>query len=69
MVNINTTRYRTTRDILIPKGNHVIFISHIRQDAYRLAQSLVTLNADTQWTWEMDFDSAIKAGLIEKIND
>ena len=65
----NTNRYRTTRDILVPKGSRVIFIKHVKQEAYRLAQALVGHGPDMQYEWTMSFDDALKAGLIEKIDD
>ena len=38
-------RFRTTSDIVIPKGNPVIFVSHVKQEAYRLANALVRVDA------------------------
>ena len=62
-------RYRTTKNILVPKGTRVIFISHIRQDAYRLAQALVNVNPDMQFEWTMNYDDAMTAGLIERVDE
>ena len=69
MKSPSVAAYRTTRDIVVPKGNRVIFVSHIRKEAYRLAQSLVSLKPDMLYTWEMDFEDALRAGLIEKVPD
>ena len=63
----NVNKYRLTKDVLVPRGTRVIFISHIKQDAYRLAQALINIAPDMQYTWEMDFDSGLKAGLIEVV--
>lgn len=63
----NLNKYRTTKDILVPKGTRVIFIGHIRHEAYRLAQALVGHGPDMQYEWQMSFDDALKAGLIEKV--
>ena len=60
-------RFRTTKDILVPKGTSVIFISHQKHEAYRQAQALVRVDADKLYQWNMAFDDAIAAGLIEKI--
>ena len=63
----NLNKYRTTKDIIVPRGTRVIFIRHIKQEAYRLAQALVGHGPDMQSEWTMSFDDALKAGLIEKI--
>jgi ABC-type molybdenum transport system ATPase subunit/photorepair protein PhrA len=63
----NRTRYRTTRDIVVPKGNNVIFVSHMRQDTYRLAHSIVRISPDMIYEWQMAFDDALASGLIEKV--
>ena len=69
MAAANVTRYRTTRDILVPKGTLVIFVSVMKQDIRRVAQALVKFGADAQYTWMMDFDDALDSKLIEKIPD
>lgn len=63
----NRNKYRTTRDLTIPKGNNVVFVSHQRTEAYRLAHSIVRLNADMIYEWTMSFDDALAAGLIERV--
>ena len=39
----NNSKYRTTKDIIIPKGSNVIFVSRMKQEATRKAQALVNL--------------------------
>ena len=69
MAAANVNKYRTTRDILVPKGTRVIFINHIRQENYRLAQALVSPGPDLQYEWTMNFDDALREGLIEKVDE
>jgi hypothetical protein len=64
---VNISKYRTTKPIIVPAHTNVIFISHIRQDSYRLAQALITINPDLQYEWNCGFDAALKAGLIERV--
>ena len=61
------SKFRTTRDIVIPKGNPVVFVAHAKQEVYRLANSIVRLNPDMIYEWSMSFDDAVLAGLIEKV--
>jgi hypothetical protein len=61
------SRYRTTRDILVPKGTNVVYISQQKQHTYRLAQALIRFSEDMIYEWQMNFDDALRAGLIEKI--
>ena len=65
----NLNKYRTTKDIVVPKGTLVIFIAHMKQDIRRAAQALISHGKDRQYTWLMDFDEAIDSKLIEKIPD
>ena len=51
-------RFRTTKDILVPKGTSVIFVSYQKHEAYRQAQALVRVDADKLYQWNMDFDDA-----------
>lgn len=66
-VMATSLKYRLTQDIVIPKGTRVIFIAHIRQEAYRQAQALISHSPYAQSEWQINFDEAIKAGLIEKV--
>jgi hypothetical protein len=63
----NRNLYRLCKDVTIPKGNRVIFVSHQKVDAYRLAHSIVRVNPDMLFEWTMSFDDALACGLIEKI--
>lgn len=63
----NVNLYRTTQNIIIPKNTRVVFISHVRQEAYRLASALINLGPEIQYEWVMDFDTALAAGFIEKV--
>jgi hypothetical protein len=60
-------RYRTTKDILVPKGTNVIYVSKQKQHSYRLARALIRISHDMIYEWQMDFDDALRARLIEKI--
>ena len=63
----NNSKYRTTKDIIIPKGSNVIFVSRMKQEATRKAQALVNLGGGRIYDWMMDFDAALEAGLIEEV--
>jgi hypothetical protein len=62
-------RYRTTRDIVIPKGNIVVFVSRMKQDVARLALAIVSAGPDVHYEWSMNFDDALAAKWIEKVSD
>lgn len=66
-MSANRSKYRTTKDILVPKGTHVVFVSHQKQEVYRLAQALVRISEEAIYEWHMNFDDAVREGLIEKI--
>jgi hypothetical protein len=69
MAAANITKYRTTKDIVVPKGTHVVFVNHMRQDVVRAASAVVGVGKDMHYDWLMYFDDALESGLIEKVPD
>ena len=67
MAAANVNKYRTTKDILIPAGTNVVFVSRMRQDVYRAAMAMVKAGPDMHYEWLMNFDEAIKLGFIELV--
>lgn len=67
MANYNTTRYRTTKPILIPSGTNVVLITRMKQDVERTAMAIVRAGPDMHFEWRMFIDDALKAGLIEEV--
>ena len=63
----SANRYRTARDIVVPKGQIVVFVSKMRKEIERTALAVVNAGPDTQYEWTMYFDDALRSGLIEEV--
>ena len=59
--------YHTTRDITIPAGTKVVFITSMRQHVVDVAMAVVAVGKDMHFDWLMYADDALKEGLIEEI--
>lgn len=66
MTNVSR-KYRTTRDIVVPKGSRVVYVGRMKKDMSRLATALVRWDHDKVYEWIMHFDDALEAGLIEEV--
>lgn len=60
-------KFRTTRDILIPKGSPVVFVARMNKVVERTATAFVKAGPDMHYEWLMYFDDALAAGLIEEM--
>ena len=60
-------RYRTTKDILIPKGHRVVFASRMKQDLLEMVAAVVAVGPDMHFDWLMARTDALEAGLIEEV--
>lgn len=60
-------KYRTTRDIVVPKGSRVVYVGRMRKDMFRLATAMVRVDEDKLYEWLMQFDDALASGLIEEV--
>ena len=69
MSNPGTEKYRTTRDILIPKGTLIVYIHRMKKDVERVASAFVRAGPDRHYELTMFWDDALKANLIEKVPD
>lgn len=60
-------RFRTTKDIVVPKGSPVVYIGRMKQDVERMVQVIVKAGPHKHFDWLMHFDDALEAGLIEEV--
>lgn len=60
-------KFRTTRDIIVPKGSNVVYIGRMKQEVTRLAHAFVKAGPDIYYEFLMNFDDALELGWIEEI--
>ena len=60
-------KYRIARDIMLPKGTTVVYVHKMRKDVERTALAIVRAGEDMHWEFQMFFDDALRAGLVEEI--
>ena len=63
----NLNRYRIARDIIVPKGQIVVFVAKMKKDIERTALAVINAGPDMQYEWHMYFDDALRSGLIEEV--
>jgi hypothetical protein len=68
MANPLRKKYRTTRDIVIPKGHTLIYASRMKHDVLETVMAVVSIGNDRHYDWFMARDDALAAGLIEEIS-
>ena len=61
--------YRTAKDILLPKGNVVVYVHRMKKDVERTALAVVRAGEDMHWEFQMHWDDALRAGLIEEVSE
>lgn len=62
-------KYRLARDFAFPKGNTVVYVGRMKHDIYRAAMSIVSIAPDFQYEMFMNWDEALKLGLIEEVSE
>jgi hypothetical protein len=62
-------KYRVVKDIVIPKGHHVYFVSRMKHDILEAVTAMVPVGPDRHFDWYMFRDDALEAGLIEEVPD
>ena len=62
-------RYRLCRDLTVPKGNTVVYVSKMKKDVERVAMAIFRISEDIHGEMHVYFDDALRAGLIEEISD
>ena len=60
-------KYRTAKDIVIPKGHNVVFVGRMNHEIVEAVTALVNIGDDRIFDWYMFRDDALAAGLIEEI--
>ena len=60
-------KYRVAKDIVIPKGHAVVFVSRMKHDIVEAVTALVSVGGDRHFDWYMYREDALDAGLIEEI--
>ena len=66
---VKSKKYQFAKDVVIPRGTHVMYVKHMRQDVVAAATALVGIGKDMHFDWLMYFDDALEAGLIEEVPD
>jgi hypothetical protein len=69
MTSSVTGRYRTARDVTIPKGTLVVYIHRMKKDVDRVANAFVRAGPEMYYELQMHWDDALRLGWIEKIED
>ena len=64
-----TGKFRTTRDIVVPRGTNVVYVHRMKMDVERVARVFIRAGEDMHYEWQMFWDDALRAGLIEKVPD
>lgn len=64
----NINRYRTTRNIIVPAGTTVVYVSRMKKDVERVASAIVSAGPDMHYEWQMHFDDALELGWIERVD-
>ena len=59
-------KYKTSRDIVIPRGTTVVYVRQMKHEVMETAVALVTLDPLHSYEWMMSFDDALTSGLIEE---
>ena len=59
-------KYRTAKDIVIPKGHRVIFVGRMKHDILEAVHAVISAGPDKHFDWFMGRDDALEAGLIEE---
>jgi hypothetical protein len=60
-------KFQTAKDIVIPKGTRVVYVSKMRQEVSNMASVMMSVGAHKHYDWLMHFDDALGSGLIEEI--
>jgi hypothetical protein len=59
--------YRTTRDIVIPKGTKIVVVTSMKQHIVHAAMAVIAVGKHAHFDWLMYVEDALKEGLIEEI--
>ena len=62
-------KYRTAKEIVIPKGHRVVFAGRMRQDLLEMVAAVVPVGPDMHFDWLMARTDALEAGLIEEVSE
>ena len=60
-------RYRLCRDLTIPKGNVVVYVSKMNKRVERVAMTIFRISEDVYGETHVYFDDALRSGLIEEV--
>lgn len=63
---MSAKRYRTAKEITIPKGQSVVSVSRMKHEIIDSALAVVRVGQDTHFDWFMSRIDALEAGLIEE---
>ena len=66
-LNRNQRRYRTAKEIVIPKGSSVVYVNKMNHVVTETALVMIVLEGDYSFDWMMQFQDAFASGLIEEI--
>lgn len=66
-IKTRATDYRTTKDIIIPKGTHVMAVTSMRQHVVHAAMAVIAVGKDAHFDWLMYVEDALREGLIEEV--
>jgi hypothetical protein len=62
-------KYRIAKDIVIPKGTKVLFVSKMNQAIVEAMTAVVGVGKDMHFDWIMYREDALESGLVEEIED
>jgi hypothetical protein len=62
-------KYRLARDVTLPKGNVVVYVSKMKKEVERVALAVISLGEDAHGEFSIYFDDALRLGLIEEVSE
>ena len=69
MIAYKAKKYRLARDITFLKDNAVVFVGRMKHDIYRAAMVHQNVGPELSQELFMNFDEAMRAGLIEEVSE